>query len=84
LENIREALNLSLDLNHKSTCLYLECIAKKILDMDVSECERDYNEILKKNFETTWSFDEIESWLKDADKKAFIIKKTEQLKKYKT
>ncbi len=88
LITIRKALDLSLDIDDRATFLYLECIAKKMLDVDVAECERDYNEILKKDFETTWRFDEIESWLTDADidedKKDFIIEKTEQLKKHKT
>lgn len=87
METINEAMKLSLNFDDKAICLYLECIAKKMLDMDVSACERDYQKILKKDFKTYWCFDDIETWLKDADiaedKKAFIIEKTEQLKKHK-
>ena len=87
LKTIAKASSLSYETDDKAICLYLECIAKKMLDMDTSGCEKEFNEILKKDFETTWSFDEIESWLKDAniptDKKSFIIEKTEQLKKHK-
>ena len=87
LNTIRKAYNLSLDIADKAKCLYLECIARKMLDMDVSECEREYQVILKEDFETKWDFDPIETWLRDAamaeDKKAFIIEKTEQLKKKK-
>jgi len=60
-----------------------------MLDIDVSDCENEFNEYLKKDFEIRWIFEPIESWLEDAntaieeDKKAFIIKKTEQLKKHK-
>jgi hypothetical protein len=57
-----------------------------MLGMDVSDSEKKFTEILKKDFETDWSFDEIESWLEEADidedKKAYIIEKTEMLKKH--
>jgi hypothetical protein len=33
--------------------------------MDISDCEKEFNEIHKREFETTWSFAEIESWLED-------------------
>jgi tetratricopeptide (TPR) repeat protein len=87
LKNIEKALSLSLETEDIATCLYLECIAKKMLDMDISDCEKKFNEILKKDFTTRWSSDEIEIWLADADitadKKSFILEKTEQLKKHK-
>ena len=53
--------------------------------MDISDCEKEFNEILKGEFETTWSFAEIESWLENisSDQKAFIIEKTELLKEHK-
>jgi len=56
-----------------------------MLQMDISDCEKDFNEIHKREFETTWSFAEIESWLEDLsnDQKAFIIEKTERLKEHK-
>ena len=89
LATIENALALSLEIKRRAECRYLECIAKKMLDMDVSECENKFFEILKKDFETPMGFEQIETWLADAgtdidaDKKAFIIEKTEQLKKHK-
>jgi len=87
LKTIAKTSSLSLEIKERAVCLYLECITKKILDIDISDCERELNEILEKYFTTTWSFDVMESWLEDAnisdDKKSFIIEKTEQLKKHK-
>jgi hypothetical protein len=53
--------------------------------MDISDCEKDFNEIHKRTFEITWSFAEIESWLEDLsnDQKAFIIEKAELIKEHK-
>lgn len=52
----------------------------------ISQSEKEFNEINKEIFTTTWSFDDLESWLKDADitddAKKFIQKKTEQFKKH--
>ena len=85
LETITEALSLSLEIEDRAVCLYLGCIAKKMLQMDISDCEKEFNEIHKREFEITWSFAEIESWLEDLsnDQKAFIIEKTELLKEHK-
>lgn len=87
LDSIAKVLSLSLETEEKAICHYLECISKKLLGMDTLECERAFNEILKDGFTTTLSFDEIESWLKDADinddVKRFITEKTEMLKKHK-
>jgi tetratricopeptide (TPR) repeat protein len=86
LSAIKRTSDLSLEREHQAVCLYLECIAKKMLGFDVSDSEKKFNEILKKDFEIDWSFDQIESWLDDTDidedKKAYIIEKTEQLKKH--
>ena len=85
MEAITKALSLSLEIEDRAVCLYLECIAKKMLQMDISDCEKGFNEIHKTAFETTWSFAEIESWLEDLsnDQKAFIIEKTELIKEHK-
>jgi len=85
LEAIKKVLSLSLEIKDRALCIYLECIAKKMLYMDISDCEKELNEILKREFKlTTWSFAEIESWLEDIsnDQKAFIIEKTELLKEH--
>jgi len=87
LETITEALSLSLsiEIEDRAVCFYLECIAKKMLQMDISDCEKEFNEIHNREFETTWSFAAIESWLEDLsnDQKAFVIEKTELLKEHK-
>jgi tetratricopeptide (TPR) repeat protein len=87
LNIISAALRQSLQLENRAIVLYLECIAKKMLDQDVSAKEKEFDDILKKNFRITWLFNQIEYWLSntdiDKDKKAFIIQKTERLKKHK-
>lgn len=86
LEIIEKTKLLSPEIEDKATCIYLECIAKKLLDMDMMECDTHLNNLLKENFTTNWSCDEIEFWLKEAnipdDKKRFITEKTELLKKH--
>jgi len=84
LEAIKKVLSLSLETKDRAVCIYLDCIAKKMLQIDISDCEKEFNEILKREFETRWSFAEIESWLEDIsnDQKAFIIEKTELLKEH--
>ncbi len=85
LETITKVLSLSLEIEDRAVCIYLECIAKKMLHLDISDCDKELNEIHKREFETTWSFAEIESWVEDLsnDQKAFIIEKTELIKEHK-
>lgn len=82
LDIITKTLSISSEIQDKAICLYLECIAKRMLNMDTSEAEARLNEILKNDFALKWSFNEIESWLKDTDIKTFISNKTELLKRY--
>ncbi len=86
LDSITNGLSLQLEIGGKSVILYLECIATKLLKMDTAKCEAAFNEILKKDFTYLWIFEEIESWLKDANieegTKGFINEKTELLKKH--
>lgn len=89
LETLHKALSLSLGMKNKAIVLYLETIAKKMTGADVAECERQFNQILNEDFTlTSWSFDEIESWLQRTpmpeEKKDFIKEKTEALKKHKS
>ncbi len=71
---------------HKAILIYLECITKKLLNVDTFEIETAFNEILKKDFTITWDFETMESWLKDAnikdDTKRYIREKIELLKKH--
>jgi hypothetical protein len=69
----------------KAVAIYLECMAKKILDMDSSRCEDDLKGALEGYIDISWSFNPIELWLEtanlDKDKKAFIRAKTDLIKK---
>ncbi len=88
LRIVNDAINVASELEDKAICLYLKCIIEKLDGLDVSESEREFNEILKSEFTITWSSEDIENWLKKAvipeDKKKFIIEKTEILKKKKS
>ncbi len=87
LENISKSLPILTELKHRAINFYLECIARKLLGIDGAEAEAGLNEMLKKEFTVDWSFDEIESWLKNADisedVRTYIRKKTEMLKRVK-
>lgn len=87
LDKINKTLTLELDKDDKAFCLYFKYIAWKMLDKDTTECEKELKEILKEDFVSTWSLDEIESWLSRSkiprDKKDAIIEKTNLLKKHK-
>ena len=79
-----KALSISGNSKDKATSLYLECIAEKLLGKDTSATEAEFDQILKEDFEVTWSFDEIEGWLEKADiseeASKFISAKTALLK----
>ena len=66
--------------------LYLECIVKRVLNIDTSQSEKEFNTILQKGFFTTGNINKIELWLKNAkidnDAKIFINEKTALLKKH--
>lgn len=87
LDNIKKTSSLPLEISDMAILIYLECIAKKLLNKDTIQCEEEFNNILKNKFTTKWSFDEIELWLESAnidyDIKLFIKKKTKLIKKHK-
>jgi tetratricopeptide (TPR) repeat protein len=87
LDDIKKGLSLQPKIAGKAILFYLECIAKKLLNMETSESEATFNEILKKDFTTTWDFEMLESWVEDKDidndKKKFIKEKSALLKKHK-
>ncbi|MCK5058291.1 MAG: tetratricopeptide repeat protein [Candidatus Aminicenantes bacterium] len=86
LKIIEKTLRLTLDTDDRAYRLYFEYIARSMLDMDTSACEEKFDEILQEDFTSTWSHDEITSWLETAkipaDKKAAILEKTGLLKKH--
>jgi tetratricopeptide (TPR) repeat protein len=72
------------DIEDKAVQLYLACIAGRILNMDISQSEKEFNDLLKEKFTVSWSFVEIEDWLQTADitkaQKKYIIELTQKLK----
>lgn len=85
MDSINKALSLSLHIRDKAVILYLKCIAEKLLNMDTTKTEVAFNKILKNDFNITWDFLELSLSIKgtdiSADKKEFIEKQTEMLKK---
>jgi tetratricopeptide (TPR) repeat protein len=69
-------------------CCLLECIARKMLDLDMTECEKRFSELMEKEFSTTWSFDELEAWLQSAEipkeKEKYIVEKMKEIKQHRS
>jgi len=88
LDVIKKALSLSLEKETKAMALYIECIVKRILNIDTSESENEFYAILQEDFITTGNLYKIESWLKNAEiddeTKIFINVKTALLKEHLT
>ncbi len=86
IDSVKKALSLPLDISFKALSLYLKCTAEKLRDVDTSASENELNETLKDVFTISWSFKEIESWLKDADiddeTRVFIEEKTKSIKEH--
>ncbi len=62
----KEALNLSDELGKKAISLILLVISKEMLDEDNSDEIEELKEICEKEFELTWGFEEMDTWLEDA------------------
>ncbi|MFW5895571.1 MAG: tetratricopeptide repeat protein [archaeon] len=63
----QKALNLSNNLNEKSISLMLLSISKEMLGKEYSDELDELKELCKKEFESTLSFEELDTWLEDAD-----------------
>ncbi len=87
MNRITNGLSLQTDTGSRATLLYLECIVKKILNLDTFDSEAAFNKILKNHFVLNWNFQKLESWLTKAklerNTEGFIREKTETFKKYK-
>ena len=64
---ITKALSLTIKNEKKALALYIECVVKKLLGMDPSLSEREFNEIIKNDFTIWWDFNKFDSWLKNTD-----------------
>ena len=84
LTQASKALAISKNNEDKASSLYLKCIAEKLLGKDTSATEAEFDRVLKEEFETAWSSDEIEGWLEKAEiskeAREFIQTKTDMLK----
>lgn len=85
LQYLNRAMALGTELRDKAVCLYLTCIARKLLQMNTFEIEGELDKILEKDFEVDYSFFEINRWLQEVDlsvdTKRFIIAKADLLKR---
>jgi hypothetical protein len=84
LDIILQIYAMPLTENKLALCLYFECIIRKILNDDTSECERRFDALSGKDLYISWDFNYIEQWLEniDLDKeiKNYIAEKTSSLK----
>lgn len=55
LNALEKAKLLELGTTDMATCLYLECIAMRLLKKETSDCEGRFNSIIKDEFNVTWS-----------------------------
>jgi tetratricopeptide (TPR) repeat protein len=64
--------------------LFLQCICRRMLDMDTSDFDRRFEKIMNVDFKIEWSFDGIRDWLEKSEmtqtKKAYIQSLNEKLK----
>lgn len=84
-KNIKNVYLIELNDKEKAIIKYFESIMCKIRDNNINELDKEFNKIIKKDFWISYSFNEIENWLKDAklseDIKKYIREKTELLKR---
>lgn len=87
LEIIEKALKLDKTTEEEATLVYFKCITYKLLNNDTTEIEKEFDEILAKDFTTIWDFEAFEKWFAEAglppDTRKFIELKTAMLKKKK-
>jgi tetratricopeptide (TPR) repeat protein len=67
LNDAQTALELSDSTDEEAKSLMLFLIAKILLNEDISGEEKKYRELCAEEFETGWSFRELDEWLEDAD-----------------
>ena len=83
LAAITKASALSNNKKTKALAIYIECIVKKLLGMDTSLSEREFDQILKSDFTVWWDFSKLDAWLDNTDiddeAKAFIKEKSRLL-----
>ncbi len=80
-------LNIDLELKDELILKYLECITRKLLNLYTNDYEYKIDILLKEDIKITWSFSEIEGWIKESkipfEKKEYIIQLTDRLKEKK-
>ncbi|MGV9200464.1 MAG: DUF6602 domain-containing protein [Promethearchaeia archaeon] len=63
----QKALDLTEELDGEAISLMLLSISKEMLNKDYSEELERLEEVCGKDFEVTWDFEELDTWLEDAD-----------------
>lgn len=85
LDNITKSRRLSNEIKTEVLCLYFECIVRKMLNLSVTKCEKEFNNLTRRNINLSWNFSDIKIWLKrnifTPDQKKFIIQKSKKLSK---
>ena len=86
LEEAEFVLSQTSEQNHQAIGAYLKCLALRLLGRDTGEAEIQLSALLAQSFELTWSFQEIKTWVEEADLepavKQFIQEKTAMMEKY--
>jgi len=66
-EDAREAQAHSDSVSDQAVSVLLELIAIISLEEDIGTLQEEYREICNETFTTTWSFEELDSWIEDTD-----------------
>ena len=87
LESVSKAENMLSDNGNKQIALYLNILAKIMLNKDYVDEEKSIDEMLEVKFDLNWNFDLTDEWLSKTNlsegKKLMIQKMTLALKKHK-
>ena len=85
-QSARAVLDLAQSIIDQAIGNYLLALSLKLQGKDTEEADAELEQLCAGDFETTWSFDTFEDWLKEADiseeVKGYIREKTEMLKRH--
>lgn len=78
-QDANKAMEMSESIGDFAISSLLHLITKIVLDEESSDEEREYRNLCEKKFTTTWDFEELDSWLADADFESGKKDKIEEL-----
>jgi tetratricopeptide (TPR) repeat protein len=84
LKAINETRTIGRDLSDLAVIKLYECMINKYLEKDTKKLDEEFDNINNKKYESGWSFDYLEEWLKNSDLtielKSYVLEKINLLK----